>query len=71
MKPENVFEIIHRLGGPIKMAKKLKIHRESVYYFIGNGIPEKYWKAILKADSSITLELLHNINEAFRAQKSK
>ena len=64
--PLTVREIIDRGGGPAAVADSLKIPKRTVWSWINqDALPEKHWAGLRKA-CRVSLEALHEANEAGR-----
>ena len=68
-KNKRVREIIKKLGGASKIAQKLGLQRMSVYFWLWDGVPIKYWRWIISEGVATWEDLGRSKVEALEAKE--
>lgn len=70
LQAKTVREIIHKAGGPAAVAAACDqiLTVDAVYKWQSNGIPDRYWAAIIPL-AEVTADEIFAANEIVRAEK--
>lgn len=61
-------EIIEKLGGQVALAKRLGVERMTVFYWVTQGIPARYWRWIVSEGVATWEELAKMKVESIEAK---
>lgn len=62
----DIEKIVGSCGGVNYLAFKFQLREYTILLWKKNGIPEKYWKRLIKLNKELTVVDLHNANERAR-----